>query len=127
MAQKPQSNNKPKYKHRAPSPLWTLLEGRWVFEVASFYTLRPLLKRLPKGDGHPVIVFPGFMASSSSTRPIRSLLKDLGYTAYDWGLGRNLKFNPEVEAKMLNLLKETYEKHGQKVSLAQMLGLHYLH
>jgi len=106
-----------KIKHRAPYPVWTLLEGRWVFEAASYYSMRPLLKRLPKGDGHPVIVFPGFMASKFSTRPIRTLLKDLGYTAYDWGLGRNLRFNDEVEAKMLELLKKTYEEHGQKVSL----------
>ncbi len=106
-----------KYKHRAPSPLWTLLEGRWVFEAASFYSIRPLLKRLPKGDGHPVIVFPGFLASSFSTRPLRSLLRDLGYASYDWGLGRNLKFNPEVEEKMLDLLKKTFLKHGRKVTL----------
>jgi len=108
---------KGKYKHRAPNPLWTLTEGRWVFEAASFYAMRPLLKRLPKGDGHPVIVFPGFLASKFSTAPLRKLLTDLGYTAYDWGLGRNLRFNEEVEANMLALLKSTYEKHGQKVSL----------
>ena len=104
-------------KHRAPNPLWTLTEGRAVFEMASFYAMRPLLKRLPKGDGHPVIVFPGFMASKMSTRPLRKLLKDLGYSSYDWGLGRNLRFNEEVEAKMLALLKSTSEKHDQKVSL----------
>ncbi|NNE58534.1 MAG: alpha/beta hydrolase [Hellea sp.] len=106
-----------KYKHRSPFPLWTLLEGRWVFEMASFYGVRPLLKRLPKGDNHPIIVFPGFMASAGSTRPLRKFLTDLGYTVYDWGQGRNLKFNPEVEAKMLDNLEKTYQKHGQKVSL----------
>jgi len=108
---------KPKFKHRAPNPLWTLTEGRWVFEAMGFYAMRPLLKRLPKGDGHPVIVFPGFLAGKYSTAPMRKLLKDLNYTAYDWGLGRNLKFSDEVEAKMLTFLKKTYEKHGQKVSL----------
>ena len=106
-----------KYKHRAPSPVWTLLEGRWVFELASFYSMRPLLKQLPKGDRHPVIVFPGFMASGLSTRPMRKLLKDLGYSAYDWGLGRNLRFNEEIEEKMHDLLKKTFLKHGCKVSL----------
>ena len=106
-----------KYKHRAPNPIWTLTEGRAFFEAAQFYALRPLLKRLPKGDGHPVIVFPGFLASKISPRPLRTLLIDLGYEAYDWGLGRNLRFNEEVEANMLELLKSTYEKHGQKVSL----------
>jgi len=106
-----------KLKHRAPSPVWTLLEGRWVLELASFYSIRPLLKQLPKGDGHPVIVFPGFLASGLSTRPMRKLMKDLGYVAHDRGLGRNLKFNPEVEGKMLALLEQTYRDSGQKVSL----------
>jgi len=117
MTSKNKAQKKPQYKHRAPNPIWTLTEGRAVFEAAQFYALRPLLKRLPKGDGHPVIVFPGFMASKFSTAPLRKLLKDLGYTSYDWGLGRNLRFNQEIEAKMLELLKSTYEKHSQKVSL----------
>ncbi len=100
-----------------PSPLWTLLEGRWVFEFGSFYTAKPFLKRLPKGDGHPVMVLPGFLASSFSTRPMRGLLKDLGYEPYDWGLGRNLKFNDRREAEMLAMLKRVYLRHGRKVSL----------
>ncbi len=102
---------------QGPSPIWTLLEGRWVFEFGSFYTVRPLLKRLPKGDGHPVIVLPGFLASQFSTRPMRSLLKDLGYEPYDWGLGRNLRFNDHREAEMFAMLKRVYLRHGRKVSL----------
>ena len=100
-----------------PSPLLTLLEGRSVFELGSFYSVRPLLKRLPKGDGHPVIVLPGFLASHYSTRPLRRLLHDLGYEAYDWGLGRNLRFNEHREAEMLSMLKRAYLRHGRKVSL----------
>lgn len=103
--------------HKSPNPLWTLLEGRSIFELGSFYATRSLLKRLPKGDGHPVIVFPGFLTSERSTRPLRGLLNDLGYHAYDWKLGRNLRFNEEREAKMHQLLKKIYLKHGRKVSL----------
>ncbi len=104
-------------KLHAPSLLWTLLEGRSVLEFGSFMSLRLLMRHLPKGDGHPVIVFPGFLASGASTRPMRGLLKDLGYHAYDWGMGRNLTFNPKREAQMHDLLKRTFEKHKEKVSL----------
>ena len=100
-----------------PSPFLTLLEGRSFLELGSFYSVRPLLKRLPKGDGHPVIVLPGFLASHYSTRPMRRLLHDLGYEAYDWGLGRNLRFNEHREAEMLSMLKRAYLRHGRKVSL----------
>ena len=75
------------------------------------------MRHLPKGDGHPVIVFPGFLASGGSTRPMRGLLKDLGYTVYDWGLGRNLYFNPERESELHALLERVYKEHGRKVSL----------
>lgn len=102
---------------KAPSLFWTLVEGRGVFELQSFYAMRHLMKRLPKGDGHPVIVFPGFVASDRSTKPMRSLLNDLGYKTYGWGLGRNLKFNAQREAEMQDLLARVYKEHGRKVTL----------
>ena len=104
-------------EERGPSALWTVLEGRWVFEFGSFYSVRPLLKRLPKGDGHPVIFLPGFLASHYSTRPMRSLFKELGYEPYDWGMGRNLRFNEHREAQMHALLKRVFLRHGRRVSL----------
>lgn len=102
---------------KAPSLFWTLTEGRSLLELNSFYALRALMKRLPKGDGHPVIVFPGFVASDRSTRPMRGLLNDLGYQSYGWGLGRNLHFNPTRENEMRALLHQVSERHDQTVSL----------
>ena len=102
---------------KAPSLFWTLTEGRSFFELNSFYALRLLMKRLPKGDGHPVIVFPGFVASDRSTRPMRSLLNDLGYQSHGWGLGRNLRFNDQREDEMRRLLQTVHERDGRKVSL----------
>jgi pimeloyl-ACP methyl ester carboxylesterase len=102
---------------KAPSLFWTMLEGRAVLELNSFYSLRLLMRALPKGDGHPVITLPGFVASDFSTRPMRGLLKDLGYVTHGWGLGRNLIFNEQREADMQALLKRVYEEEGRKVSL----------
>lgn len=92
-------------------------EGRAVFEWQSFYLLRGLMRRFPKGDGHPVIVFPGFVSSDIATRPMRGLFDDLGYSTYGWGLGRNLIFDQKRERQMRNLLKNVYEAEGRKVSL----------
>lgn len=104
---------------KGPALFWTLTEGgRASVEMASFIALRRrLLKHLPKGDGHPVIFFPGFVASDRSTKPMRKLLDALGYETYGWGLGRNLKFNPTREAKMNLLLEKVYKTHGRKVSI----------
>ena len=103
---------------KGPSLFWTLTEGsRASFEFSTFFALRRLMKRLPKGDGHPVIFFPGFVASDYSTKPMRKLFTDLGYQTYGWNLGRNLVFNAKREAQMQALLKRVYKKHGEKVSI----------
>jgi len=103
---------------KGPSVFWTLTEGgRASVELSSFFILRRLMKKLPKGDGHPVIFFPGFVASDRSTKPMRKLFSDLGYPTYGWGLGRNLIYNESREAKMQALLKRVYKKHGRKVSI----------
>jgi pimeloyl-ACP methyl ester carboxylesterase len=102
---------------KGPNLFWTLTEGRSIFELNSFYALRLLMKRLPKGDGHPVLFFPGFVASDRSTKPMRSLFNDLGYKTYAWGLGRNLVFNAQREADMQALVKSIYKEHDQKVSI----------
>ena len=102
---------------KAKFTFWQMAEGRAIFEWQSFYLLRGLLKKLPQGDGHPVIVFPGFMASDISTKPLRKLLDDLGYTTYGWDLGRNVVFNQDREQLMRNLLRNVHQHEGQKVSL----------
>ena len=52
--------------------------GRAPWEYAATLAAMPWLSRLPRGDGHPVIVFPGLGASELSTRPLRSFLRQLG-------------------------------------------------
>jgi pimeloyl-ACP methyl ester carboxylesterase len=101
-----------------PPPLfWTLTEGRAVFELGAFGLLRHAMRTLPKGDGHPVLVLPGFMASDRSTRPMRDLLGDLGYARYAWGLGRNVKFNEDRERKMSDLVERIFAETGEKLSI----------
>jgi pimeloyl-ACP methyl ester carboxylesterase len=102
---------------RPPHRLLMLAEGRAVFELASFYATRHLLAALPKGDGHPVLVLPGFMASDSSTAPMRRLLKDLGYAAHAWELGRNVRVDTQRVREMEELLLRIHGESGQKVSI----------
>ena len=104
--------------HRPPSDLLALTEApRALLEFASFLVLRPAMAFLPRGDGHPVLVLPGFMASDSSTVPLRNLLIDLGYDAVGWELGRNVQItNARVKAMSDSLLSH-YERSGRTVSL----------
>jgi pimeloyl-ACP methyl ester carboxylesterase len=83
---------------RVPSPpKWmTALELRAIGERVQMEAAMPLLERLPKGDGHTVVVMPGFTADDQSTRPLRTLLNRLGYDAHGWGLGVNVGPSHEI-------------------------------
>ena len=79
-----------------PHPALTATEiPRAVAELAWFRASRRLLLHAPRGDGHPVLVMPGFLASDRSTVPMRRLLESLGYDVIAFELGRNIP-TPEL-------------------------------
>ena len=103
---------------RPPSPLLALAEpGRAMAELASFYALFPAFPLLPRGDGHGVLVLPGFMASDASTRPLRGLLARLGYDAVGWNLGRNVRVDNARVGAMMDCLDTLHARTGGKVSI----------
>src|ERR1700688_307875 len=75
---------------RPPGLGLLLAEVRGIFEFNASLMLSPLLMRAPRGDGHPVLTLPGFLASDLSMAPMRRYLKELGYDAYAWNNGRNV-------------------------------------
>ena len=77
----------------------------------------PWLKRLPRGDGHPVIVFPGLGATDITTSPMRGFLQDMGYSAYPWKQGFNFGPRGGVIEAVRQYLQRIAERHDDKVSL----------
>ena len=55
------------------------------FEFGAFLASMPVLPTLQRGDGHPVLVMPGFMGGDSSTLPLRSFLWSWGYDVHGFG------------------------------------------
>ena len=78
------------------------LEGRAISEFGAFLGALPLLSLAPRGDGHPVLVLPGLVASDISTRPLRSFLKNRGYAVSGWRQGRNYGLRDGVQDGMMN-------------------------
>ena len=93
------------------------LEGRALFELAALLPAYPLLRRAPRGDGHPVLVLPGFFGSDVSTRALRAFLRDRGYGAHGWQQGRNLGPNPELIARLVERFQELRKRYDRKLSL----------
>ena len=104
------------HSHR-PSKLLLMAEGRAVYDAAAMIPMLALKKFLPQGDNHPVLVFPGFLASSRSTRPLRQYIADLGYRAHRWKLGYNMGYSYKLHYGMRDRVTELVERYGEKISL----------
>ena len=103
---------------RPPSRLALLGEARILVEWPAMHVAGPWLRRtVPRGDGGPVLVAPGFATDDSWTGSLRRFLAAVGWDARGWGLGRN---NGRVPALIPQLIEQTAsvaEKTGRPVRL----------
>lgn len=104
----------------SPLPFLTLAEaGRCMTEMAALTFTYPLMADLPRGDGHPVLVLPGFATNDKMTVLLRNFLSRLGYSVHAWNLGWNLdqhttgENGEHIAERIAEIRKET----GRKVSL----------
>ena len=104
------------HSHR-PSKLLLALEGRAIYDLAAMVPMIGLRRFLPQGDNHPVLVLPGFLASSKSTKPLRQYLANLGYQAHRWKLGYNMGYSHGLHDGMRDRIVELVERYGEKISL----------
>lgn len=101
----------------APSIKQLLLEVRALSEFRAFVVQRDQLQALPKGDGHPVLVLPGFLAGDIATRPLRRFLRDRGYAAHGWKQGTNLGLRTGLLSRMQTRLRCLGDRYSRTVSI----------
>jgi pimeloyl-ACP methyl ester carboxylesterase len=101
-------------------PDYRLLAGEWR-TVGEYVAARRALSQMsswPRGDGHPVLVLPGFLAGAPSTQFLRQVLRRLGYRAYDWRLGTNLGVRAAMIKQLPARLDDIRARNdGRKVSV----------
>jgi pimeloyl-ACP methyl ester carboxylesterase len=103
---------------RRPSRLLMLLEGRALWELAALPLAMPwLMARVPRGDGHPVLVLPGLLADDNSTIPLRRFLRSRGYETAGWGQGPNCGPRKGVLTQLRKTLVDLHARTGRKVSI----------
>lgn len=98
-------------------PLYLTEPARASAEYGMFLASWPLLAALPRGDGHPVLVLPGLLATDSSTFTLRRVLRLLGYPVQGWLLGRNVGPTARVAAGLQSRLAELADRHGRAVTV----------
>lgn len=101
----------------APHVLSSLMEGRGLLEMALLPAALPLLMEAPHGDGHPVLLVPGFMASEASLIALKLFLQSKGYDVHTWGLGRNVGFRSKHANALPQKIRYLHHITGKKVSL----------
>ena len=93
------------------------MELLWPLEVASFVAASPVLRLPAGGDGHPVLVLPGFTADDASTVALRWSIRGQGYSTHAWRLGRNIGPTTAIVAGIRSRLGELAERHERAVSI----------
>ncbi|MDE2505556.1 MAG: alpha/beta fold hydrolase, partial [Burkholderiales bacterium] len=100
-----------------PARWHTALEPRALFEIALLPWLTPALLAAPQGDGHPVLLLPGFLGSEFSLVALQVFLRSRGYAVQTWGLGRNVGFHARHAQALKQRIRRLHRETGRKVSL----------
>lgn len=107
-----------RHPHRgAPHLMHSLLEWRALVEMATLpYSLPMLLSGAP-GDGHPVLLCPGFMGDEGTLVALKLVLRRKGYDVQTWGFGRNVGFQSRHAQALEKKIRWLHHNTGRKVSL----------
>ena len=95
----------------ATEPLRAVLE----FCSARVGSLAPV-----RGDGHPVVVYPGLGAGAFTTSQLRSHLQACDFSVHDWELGVNTGPDGQLDAWLDRLAEQVdalHARYQRKVSL----------
>ncbi len=116
--------NASKTRVETPSIFNALTEiPRTLFEIGALTVSFPALATLPRGDNHPVLFVPGFMAGDESSVVLRRYLSGMGYTSLGWGLGRNTGRPEIIDRTLIDRFNQLFDEHEQKISIiGQSLG-----
>ena len=103
---------------KRPSFFWLATEiQRALTEYSFSIPYQTFTRRFcQNGDGHPVLVLPGFMATDKSTKRLRRFIEDLGYNPLAWNMGRNRAEEENIDL-LIQKVEQLYATYKEKISL----------
>ncbi|HUZ87226.1 MAG TPA: hypothetical protein VNF26_09770 [Candidatus Baltobacterales bacterium] len=72
---------------------------------------------VPRGDGRPVLLIPGFLSGDWSLRVLHAWLERIGYEPFDSGIVFNVRHSEHMLGGLRHRLIEVEEETGVRVSL----------
>ena len=110
-------------QRRDGAPSWLLLGAEPLRAACEFAGAQLMDKSaLPRGDPHPVVLFPGLAADSLTLWPLRALCEGLGYPTVDWGRGINTGPQGDVDTWMGELADEVAALTAAQEAAASLIG-----
>ncbi len=101
-----------------PAPVYWLTEpARGLADLAALPVAARWLATATRGDGHGVLVLPGFLSSDASTGTLRRYLRKLGYAVRGWNLGRNLGPTDRVVDELPRVIASLADQTGGPISI----------
>ncbi len=97
-------------------PLWreSTVALEWLrLHASSVYAGRGI----PRGEGAPVVVVPGFLCSDLHLRPLRRWLKRIGYRPYSSGIRLNVGCVDELGRGLIERVKAVRAETGRRPHL----------
>jgi pimeloyl-ACP methyl ester carboxylesterase len=95
-----------------------LAETRWVLEAARLFADPVAYGRgVPRGDGRPVIVVPGFLASDDSLLLLRRWLRIVGYRPHTAGFLFNVDCADRAMERVERLAEAINATTGRRVAI----------
>jgi len=100
------------------SPLLLATEApRAGLDLAVLLGTWPVLGTARRGDGHPVLVLPGWLAGDPATVLLRNVMRALGHNVSGWSLGTNRASTVHVVDELRSRLEHLHHESGRRVSL----------
>ncbi|MCU0967607.1 MAG: alpha/beta hydrolase [Rubrivivax sp.] len=107
-----------RHPHRGePRLLHQLTEWRALLELGLLPYAVPWLMAAPRGDGHTVLLLPGFMADEGTLVVLKLFLRHLGYDVQTWGFGRNVGFQRRHAEALERKIRYLHHTGGRRLSL----------
>ena len=105
------------------APSWRLLATEPLRAALEYAGLHLMDKgKLPRGDGHPVVIFPGLATDARSLAPLKAVCEDLGYTALDWGRGFNTGPEGDLDEWLQGLRQDVEASIASHAAPASLIG-----